>query len=84
VIRGPGRLGPLQNLFRLINANLPVPAFAVKAVSATPNRLDHPLLIRELFGRFPEGTDEEVIAAAFDEYRNCSNPGALSGFRRKR
>lgn len=160
MIMGPGRLGLLQNLFRLIDANLPVPvigsgnnryqfisvfdcasfaiqaadegcpngewnlgsvgapsvkellrglirhagsrsfvlptpAFAVKAVLATLDKLDHPLLTREQyaiadedyvvdvedlgeqFGRIPEGTDEEMITAAFDEYRKCSDPDVL-------
>lgn len=161
MIMGPGRLGLLQNLFKLIDASLPVPtigngknryqfisvfdcasfavqaadlgcpngewnlgsvnappvrellqrlirhagsrsivmptpAFAVKAVLAALDAIDHPLLTREqyaiadedyvvdvedlrdAYGRVPQGTDEEMIIAAFDEYRKYhGDPGAL-------
>lgn len=161
MIMGPGRLGLLQNLFRLIDANLlvptigngknryqfisvfdcssfavqaadlgcpngewnlgsvnapsvrellqrlirhagsrsfvlPTPAFAVKTVLAALDAIDHPLLTREqyaianedyvvdvedlrdVFGRVPSGTDEEMIIAAFDEYRKYhGDPDAL-------
>ena len=161
MVMGPGRLGLLKNLFRLIEAGLPVPtigagtnryqfvsvfdcaafaieawekgcpngdwnlgsvnappvrdllkglikhagsrsvvmptpAFAVKAVLAGLDALDLTLMtreqyaiadedyvvdvedLREAFGHVPEGTDEEMITAAFDEYRKTRDPKILA------
>ena len=161
MVMGPGRLGLLQNLFRLIEANLPVPtigsgsnryqfvsvfdcasfaiqaaqmgcpngewnlgsvgapsvrellkglvrhagsrslviptpAFAVKAVLATLDKVGLTLLtraqyaiadedyvvdvedLRAVYGRVPEGTDEQMLTAAFDEYRRNRDPNQLA------
>ena len=161
MVMGPGRLGLLKNLFRLIEAGLPVPtigsgmnryqfvsvfdcaqfaieawekgcpngdwnlgsvnappvrellkrlvkhagsnsvviptpAFAVKGVLSLLDALDMTLMTREqyaiadedyvvdvedlrdAFGHVPEGTDDEMIISAFDEYKKNRDPDILA------
>ena len=94
---------PVRELLRRLIAHagshsfvLPTPAFAVKAVLSALDALDLTLMTREqyaiadedyvvdiedlraAFGRVPEGTDEEMLIAAFDEYRRVRDEKALA------